>query len=48
MPRAIASPRGCQLYSQRIATVDPVFANIGRNKGLHRFDLPGKAKVNTQ
>jgi hypothetical protein len=34
--------------SQRIATVEPVFANIRRSKRLQRFDLRGKVKVNTQ
>ncbi len=48
MQRAIDSPRGRQLYSQRIGTVEPVLANIRHNKGLHRFNLRGKAKVNTQ
>ena len=48
MQHAIDSPRGRQLYSQRIGTVEPVFANIRHNKGLHRFNLRGKTKVNTQ
>ncbi len=48
MQRAIESPRGCQLYGQRIATVELVFANIRHNKGLHRFNPRGKVKVNTQ
>lgn len=26
----------------------PVFANIRHNKGLYRFNLRGKTKVNTQ
>jgi transposase len=48
MKRAIDSPRGRQLYSQRIGTVEPVFANIRHNKRLNRFTLRGLAKVNTQ
>jgi transposase len=48
MKRAIDSPRGRQLYSQRIGTVEPVFANLRHNKRLSRFTLRGKAKVNTQ
>ena len=48
MRRAIDSPRGRSLYSQRIATVEPVFANIRHHKGMRRFTLRGKAKVNTQ
>lgn len=48
MQRAIDTPRGRALYSQRIGTVEPVFANLRHNKRLHRFNLRGKAKVNTQ
>ena len=48
MRQAIDSARGRRLYSQRIATVEPVFANIRHHKGMHRFTLRGKAKVNTQ
>jgi hypothetical protein len=39
MKRAIDSPRGRRLYSQRIATVEPVFDNIRHNKRLNRFTL---------
>jgi transposase len=45
---AIDSPRGRQLYSQRLGTVEPVFANIRHNKRLTRFNYRGRAKVNTQ
>jgi transposase len=45
---AIDSPRGKQLYSQRIGTVEPVFANIRHNKRLTRFNHRGREKVNTQ
>lgn len=48
MKRAIDSPRGRQLYSQRIGTVEPVFANLRHNKRLGRFTLRGRAKVGTQ
>jgi Transposase DDE domain len=48
MKRAIDSPRGRQLYSRRIATVEPVFANIRHNKRLNRFTLRGRSKVSTQ
>jgi hypothetical protein len=48
MKRAIDSARGRQLYSQRIATVEPVFANIRHTKRLDRFTLRGKEKVGTQ
>ena len=48
MKRAIDSEQGRQLYSQRIGTVEPVFGNIRHNKGLDRFTLRGREKVNTQ
>ena len=48
MKRAIDSPRGRALYSQRIGTVEPVFANLRHNKRLSRFTLRGRAKVSTQ
>jgi transposase len=48
MRRAIDSPRGRRLYSQRIATVEPVFANIRHHKRMSRFTLRGRAKVGTQ
>ena len=36
------------LYSKRIQIVEPVFANIRHCKGLNRFTLRGKKKVNGQ
>ena len=48
MKRAIDSPRGRQLYSQRVGTVEPVFGNIRHNKRLSRFTLRSKAKVAIQ
>ena len=48
MKRAIDSVPGRRLYSQRIGTVEPVFANLRHNKRLSRFNLRGTAKVNTQ
>ena len=48
MKRAIDSARGRTIYSQRIATVEPVFANLRHNKRLDRFTLRGKEKVGTQ
>lgn len=48
MRQAIDSPWGRQLYSQRIGTVEPVFANLRHNKRLTRFTLRGKARVSTQ
>jgi len=48
MRQAIDSPRGRQMYSQRIGTVEPVFANLRRNKRLSRFNHRGQATVRTQ
>jgi hypothetical protein len=35
------------IYNKRIAIVEPVFGNL-KNKGMDRFTLRGKQKVNTQ
>ena len=48
MKRAIDSPRGRELYGQRIGIVEPVFANLRHNKRLDRFTLRGRKKVDTQ
>jgi transposase len=48
MKQAIDSARGRRIYSQRIATVEPVFANIRYNKRMDRFTLRGREKVGTQ
>lgn len=48
MRQAIDSPRGRGLYSRRIATVEPVFANLRHNKRLSRFTLRGTGKVRAQ
>ena len=39
---------GKQIYSHRMSVVEPVFGNITSNKGLKRFSLRGKTKVNAQ
>ncbi|WP_417582989.1 transposase [Nitrincola sp.] len=39
---------GRHLYSQRLSTVELVFGNLESNKGLNRFTLRGKSKVNAQ
>ena len=44
----IDSEMGHKIYSQRIAIVEPVFANIRTHKGMDRFTLRGKVKVNIQ
>lgn len=48
MKGRIDSERGRQIYGQRMAVVEPVFANIGINKRLNRFSLRGKEKVQGQ
>jgi Transposase DDE domain len=48
MRQAIDSSKGRQLYSQRIATVEPVFANIRRQKKMDRFTLRTKVNVGIQ
>jgi len=44
----VDTERGREIYHQRIGIVEPVFANIRAVKGLDRFTLRGKIKVNIQ
>jgi transposase len=44
----LATPEYQEKYSRRIQIVEPVFANIAYCKGLNRFTLRGKEKVNSQ
>lgn len=48
MKRAIDSAEGRSRYSQRFATVEPVFGNLRHNKQLNRFTLRGQKKVDAQ
>ena len=48
MKRRVDSGKGKAIYSQRMAVVEPVFANIGTNMGLSRFSLRGRRKVQGQ
>lgn len=48
MKRRLDSPEGRARYGRRFATVEPVFANLCYNKGLCRFTLRGRAKVDGQ
>jgi hypothetical protein len=41
------SPVGREIYSHRMGTVEPVFGNL-QNKGMRRFTLRGRTKVNAQ
>ena len=48
MKQRVDSPHGRQVYSHRMSVVEPMFANIGTQKGLGRFSLRGTGKVDTQ
>jgi hypothetical protein len=48
MKRRIDSPEGRARYGERFATVEPVFGNLRYNKGLDRFTLRGRTKVDGQ
>ena len=48
MAEKIDTERGRGIYHQRIAIAEPVFADIKCGKGLDRFTLRGKIKVNIQ
>lgn len=47
MKRKFDTVMGRFIYNQRIAIVEPVFANL-QNKGMRRFTLRGKDKVDAQ
>jgi transposase len=47
MKRKFDTIVGRYIYNQRIAIVEPVFANL-QNKGMRRFTLRGKRKVDAQ
>jgi len=48
MKEKIDSEKGKAKYSKRLATVEPVFANIRSQKKLDRFTYRSKVKVNVQ
>ena len=48
MRQRLDAPEGRRAYGQRFATVEPVFANLRFNKGLDRFTLRGRRKVDGQ
>ena len=48
MKHRVDSKEGKLIYSHRMSVVEPVFGNIGTNKGLNRFSLRGEKKVNGQ
>jgi len=48
MKRRLDTPEGRALYAQRFGTVEPVYGNLCHNKGLNRFTLRGRTKVDGQ
>jgi transposase len=48
MVKKIETEKGRKIYPQRIAIVEPVFANIRVHKRMDKFNLRGKIKVNIQ
>ena len=48
MKQRIDAPAGRARYGQRLATVEPVLANVRYNKGLDRFTLRGRTKGDGQ
>ena len=48
MQKRVDSQHGKQVYGHRMSTVEPVFANVCTAKGLDRFTLRGKQKVQGQ
>jgi transposase len=48
MRRKLDSDTGRQMITRRFATVEPVFANLRYNKGLDRFTLRSRKKVQGQ
>ena len=48
MKRKIDTEQGHEMIARRFATVEPVFGNLRYNKGLNRFTLRGRQKVDGQ
>jgi hypothetical protein len=48
MKQKIDTARGRHQYSRRLGIVEPVFANVCSTRGLRRFTLRGREKVNAQ
>jgi hypothetical protein len=48
MAAKVDSEEGRRIYPQRLAVVEPVFANIEIHKGMNRFTLRSEIKVNIQ
>jgi len=48
MKTRLDTPEGRAQYAQRFGAVEPVFGNVRYNKGLDRFTLRGRTKVDGQ
>jgi len=48
MAAKVDTEKGRRIYPQRLAVIEPVFANIETHKRMDRFTLRGKIKVNIQ
>src|SRR5215212_3814381 len=48
MRRVLSSERGGELYSQRQAIIEPVFANTKFNRGIDRFRRRGRTAVRSE
>lgn len=48
MKERLDTPSGRAQYAQRFGAVEPVFGNVRYNKGLDRFPLRGRTKVDAQ
>ena len=48
MKRRLDTPEGRRLYGRRFGIVEHVFGNLRHNKGLDRFTLRGRTKVDGQ
>jgi len=48
MKAKIDTPEGRRIYSRRLSTVEPVFANVRAQKRMDRFTLRGRVKVTIQ
>ena len=48
MKAKIDTPAGRAQYAERFGAVEPVFGNVRYNKGLNRFTLRGRTKVDGQ
>lgn len=48
MKKRIDADKGKVIYGHRMSVIEPVFGNIGSTKGLSRFSLRGKKKVDGQ